>query len=187
MPLHHTQYNDKPLERLRTPGLPRLPPYRSPIPFIPLKIGSGKLVVGATLVVARFRCQPAYIPLCGLHKAMVISAESLSRTPIWGRNPVPGPCWLAPTPFSYQVVRVATLRRNLRSSSSRRSSVAGTTPMTMAEHPGFLHTVGMTGLRMTVMRRSPFARETAPHCETGRCLVISQNRVMRRGDARSYD
>ena len=37
-----------------------------------MKIGSGKPVVGATLVVARPRRQPIFIPLCGLHKAMVI-------------------------------------------------------------------------------------------------------------------
>ena len=37
-----------------------------------MKIGSGKPVVGATLVVARFRHQPVFISLCGLHNAMVI-------------------------------------------------------------------------------------------------------------------
>ena len=37
-----------------------------------MKKGSGKPVVGATLVVARPRRQPIFIPLCGLHKAMVI-------------------------------------------------------------------------------------------------------------------
>ena len=37
-----------------------------------MKIGPDKPVVGATLVVARSRRQPVLIPLCGLHKAMVI-------------------------------------------------------------------------------------------------------------------
>ena len=37
-----------------------------------MKIGSGKPVVGATLVVARSRHQPVFISLCGLHNAMVI-------------------------------------------------------------------------------------------------------------------
>ena len=37
-----------------------------------MKIGSGKPVVGATLAVARFRHQPVFISLCGLHNAMVI-------------------------------------------------------------------------------------------------------------------
>ena len=37
-----------------------------------MKIGTDKPVVGATLVVARPRRQPVFIPLCGLHKAMVI-------------------------------------------------------------------------------------------------------------------
>ena len=76
-----------------------------------MKIGPDKPVVGATLVVARPRHQPVFIPLCGLRKAMVIPnaaqphpviplkiayvppysvipAESLPRTPIRGRNPV---------------------------------------------------------------------------------------------------
>ena len=39
---------------------------------IAMKITSGKPVVGATLVVARSRHQPVFIPLCGLRKAMVI-------------------------------------------------------------------------------------------------------------------
>ena len=37
-----------------------------------MKIASDKPVVGATLVVAHPRHQPVLIPLCGLHKAMVI-------------------------------------------------------------------------------------------------------------------
>ena len=37
-----------------------------------MKIGPDKPVVGATLVVARPRHQPVLIPICGLHKAMVI-------------------------------------------------------------------------------------------------------------------
>ena len=41
-----------------------------------MKIGSGKPVVGATLVVARSRRQPIFIPLCGLRKAMVIPAKA---------------------------------------------------------------------------------------------------------------
>ena len=45
------------------------------LPVIPLKVGSGKPVVGATLVVARSRHQPVFIPLCGLRKAMVIPAK----------------------------------------------------------------------------------------------------------------
>ena len=47
-------------------------PTHPPTPVIAMKIGSGKPVVGATLVVARPRRQPIFIPLCGLHKAMVI-------------------------------------------------------------------------------------------------------------------
>ena len=39
---------------------------------IAMKIGPDKPVVGATLVVARSRHQPVFIPLCGLRKAMVI-------------------------------------------------------------------------------------------------------------------
>ena len=41
-----------------------------------MKIGSGKPNVGATLVVALSRRQPIFIPLCGLHKAMVIPNEA---------------------------------------------------------------------------------------------------------------
>ena len=41
-----------------------------------MKIGSGKPVVGATLVVARSLHQPIFIPLCGLRKAMVIPANA---------------------------------------------------------------------------------------------------------------
>ena len=96
-----------------------------------MKIGPDKPVVGATLVVARPRHQPVFIPLCGLRKAMVIPnaaqphpviplkiacvppysvipAESLPRTPIRGRNPVSGPCGPVPTPFSSSMVPVAT-------------------------------------------------------------------------------
>ena len=40
-----------------------------------MKTGSGKPVVGATLVVARSRHQPVFISLCGLCKAMVIPAK----------------------------------------------------------------------------------------------------------------
>ena len=40
--------------------------------LIAMKIASGKPAVGATLVVARSRHQPVFIPLCGLRKAMVI-------------------------------------------------------------------------------------------------------------------
>ena len=43
---------------------------------IDMKIGSCKPVVGATLVVARSRHQPGFIPLCGLRKVMVIPAEA---------------------------------------------------------------------------------------------------------------
>ena len=43
---------------------------------IAMKIGTDKPVVGATLVVARSRRQPIFIPLCGLHKAMVIPSEA---------------------------------------------------------------------------------------------------------------
>ena len=41
-----------------------------------MKIGSGKPVVGATLVVARSRHQPVFISLCGLHNAMVIAMKT---------------------------------------------------------------------------------------------------------------
>ena len=54
---------------------------------IATKIGSGKPLVGATLVVARSRHQPVFIPLCGIHMAMVIPAKSLPRNPIRG-NPL---------------------------------------------------------------------------------------------------
>ena len=40
-----------------------------------MKTGSGKPVVGATLVVARSRHQPVFISLYGLCKAMVIPAK----------------------------------------------------------------------------------------------------------------
>ena len=43
---------------------------------IAMKIGTDKPVVGAILVVARSRRQPVFIPLCGLHKAMVIPSEA---------------------------------------------------------------------------------------------------------------
>ena len=42
------------------------------LPVIAMKIGSGKPVVGATLVVVRSRRRPVFIPLCDLRKAMVI-------------------------------------------------------------------------------------------------------------------
>ena len=40
-----------------------------------MKTGPGKPVVGATLVVARSRHQPVFIPSYGLRKAMVIPAK----------------------------------------------------------------------------------------------------------------
>ena len=43
--------------------------------------------VGATLVVARSRRQPVFIPICGLTRPPVIPAESLPRAPTRGRNP----------------------------------------------------------------------------------------------------
>ena len=49
-----------------------IPNAAQPHPVIPMKIGTDKPVVGATLVVARPRHQPVLIPICGLHKAMVI-------------------------------------------------------------------------------------------------------------------
>ena len=74
--------------------------------LIPLKIGSVKPVVGATLVVARSRRQPVFIPLCGLRNAMVIlrsaatkNLQSLPRRADRGRqerncsyDPAPPPC-----------------------------------------------------------------------------------------------
>ena len=51
---------------------------------IAMKIGSGKPVVGATLVVARSRHQPVFIPLCGLCKAMVIAMKIGSGKPVVG-------------------------------------------------------------------------------------------------------
>ena len=44
--------------------------------LIAMKTGSGKPVVGATLVVVRSRRQPVFIPLCGLRKAMVIPSAA---------------------------------------------------------------------------------------------------------------
>ena len=49
-----------------------------------MKIGSGKPVVGATLVVARSRHQPVFISLCGLHNAMVIAMKTGSGKPAVG-------------------------------------------------------------------------------------------------------
>ena len=46
------------------------------LPVISMKIGTDKPVVGATLVVARSRRQPVFIPLCGLRKAMVIPSAA---------------------------------------------------------------------------------------------------------------
>ena len=47
--------------------------------LIAMKIGHGKPVVGATLVVARSRRQPVFIPLCGLCKAMVILRSAATK------------------------------------------------------------------------------------------------------------
>ena len=47
--------------------------------LIAMKIGSGKPVVGATLVVARSRRQPVFIPLCGLRNAMVILRSAATK------------------------------------------------------------------------------------------------------------
>ena len=48
-----------------------------------MKIGPDKPVVGATLVVARPRRQPVFVPLCALRKAMVIpsAARNLKSSP----------------------------------------------------------------------------------------------------------
>ena len=57
-----------------------------------MKIGSGKPVVEATLVVARSRSQPNFIPLCGIRKAMAIPTIEHYAVPDTGReskNPTP--------------------------------------------------------------------------------------------------
>ena len=47
--------------------------------LIAMKIGHVKPVVGATLVVARSRRQPVFIPLCGLRNAMVIPRSAATK------------------------------------------------------------------------------------------------------------
>ena len=44
-----------------------------------MKAGTGKPVVGATLVVARSQRQPVFIPLCGLRNAMVILRSAATK------------------------------------------------------------------------------------------------------------
>ena len=55
------------------------------LPVIAMKIGPDKPVVGATLVVARPRHQPVFIPLCGLRKAMVIPSAARNLKSITAR------------------------------------------------------------------------------------------------------
>ena len=47
--------------------------------LVAMKAGPGKPVVGATLVVARSRRQPVFIPLCGLRNAMVILRSAATK------------------------------------------------------------------------------------------------------------
>ena len=54
-------------------------PRWQPAWLIAMKIGHGKPVVGATLVVARSRRQPVFIPLCGLRNAMVILRSAATK------------------------------------------------------------------------------------------------------------
>ena len=58
---------------------------RPRLSVIAMEIGSGKPVVGATLVVARSRHQPGFIPLCGLCKAIVIPSVARNLKSITAR------------------------------------------------------------------------------------------------------
>ena len=89
---------------------------------IDMKIGSCKPVVGATLVVARPRRQPIFIPLCGLHKAMVIPMKRGSGKPVVGATLVA----FAPTNCHFSFGKASEGReesRHFRRDSSRSNTI----------------------------------------------------------------